>query len=362
MRDDKNSNLKNSNLQGKEMLRAGFSAATLETSRSSRVATLVRAISAVAVVLAGLAFTGTARAEIFPSHLVRFIVPFPAGGGVDLVIRAAAQQLGEKWGVPVIIENRPGAGGTIGTEAVYRAQPDGYTLLATVNQTITTAPYLFKSLQYDPLKLSPVTLMVQSDNFILANPSAPVNALGELVSLVKKEPKKWTYGSFGRGSQPQLLFEYLNSKEGLDLLHVPYNGIAPLLIAMIANEVSFTTGSAGVAGEFLRAGKLKALAIAGKKRSPQFPDVPTTEEVGYGYLKSSIWYAVFAPPATPPEIVARIGDDLRAVLRDPAFIERQIVSKGLDPVASSPEELAAVVRDETAALKTMIDAAKITAE
>jgi len=289
-------------------------------------------------------------------------VPFPPGGGVDLVIRAAAQDLSTKWGVPVVVENRAGAGGTIGTEAVYRAAPDGYTLLATVNQTITTAPYLFKSLQYDPTKLTPITLMVQSDNFVLAHPSVPANSLRELVDLVKKEPKKWNYGSFGRGSQPQLLFEYLNSKEGLDLLHVPYNGISPLLIAMITGEVSFTTGSAGVAGEFLRVGKLKALAIAGKKRSPQFPEVPTTEEAGFGYLQSSIWYAVFAPPGTPAEIVSKVGGDLRAILRDPSFVEQQVAAKGLEPVASTPEELAGVVRNETEALKTMINAAHIQAE
>ena len=316
----------------------------------------------IAVLLIGASLHAAVHAQEYPSRLVRFIVPFPPGGGVDLVIRAAAQELSAKWGTPVIVENRAGAGGTIGTEAVYRAAPDGYTLLATVNQTITTAPYLFKSLQYDPSRLAPVTLMVQSDNFVLAHPAVPANNLRELVDLVKKQPEKWTYGSFGRGSQPQLLFEYINSKEGIDLLHVPYNGISPLLIAMITGEVSFTTGSAGVAGEFLRAGKLKALAIAGKKRSAQFPDVPTTEEAGFGYIQSSIWYAVFAPPGTPADVVGKIGNDLRTILRQPDFIERQIAAKGLDPVASTPDELAEVVRRETTALKTMIDAAKIQAE
>jgi tripartite-type tricarboxylate transporter receptor subunit TctC len=301
-------------------------------------------------------------AQNFPSHPVRFIVPFPAGGGVDLVIRAAAQELTTKWGTAVIVENRPGAGGTVGTDVVFRATPDGYTLLATVNQTITTAPFLFKSLAYDPSKFAPVMLMVQSDNFILANPEVPANNLRELIDLVKREPKKWTYGSFGRGSQPQLLFEYLNNKEGLDLLHIPYNGIAPLLIAMISNQVSLTTGSAGVAGEFLRAGKLKALAIAGKKRALQFPDVPTTEEAGFGYLESSIWYGVFAPPATPREIVDKISGDLRAILNRPDFIEQQIVSKGLQPVASTPEELADVVQKETRSLKEIIATTNIQPE
>jgi tripartite-type tricarboxylate transporter receptor subunit TctC len=307
-------------------------------------------------------FASAAFAESFPSRPVHFIVPFPAGGGVDLVIRAAAQELTTKWGTAVVVENRPGAGGTVGTDVVFRAPPDGYTLLATVNQTITTAPFLFKSLAYDPSKLTPVALMVQSDNFILANPEVPANNLRDLIALVKREPKKWTYGSFGRGSQPQLLFEYLNNKEGLDLLHIPYNGIAPLLIAMISNQVSLTTGSAGVAGEFLRAGKLKALAIAGKKRAPQFPDVPTTEEAGFGYLESSIWYGVFAPPDTPRDIVDKISGDLRAILSRPDFIEQQIVSKGLQPVASTPEELAAVVQKETASLKAIIATTNIQPE
>jgi tripartite-type tricarboxylate transporter receptor subunit TctC len=303
-----------------------------------------------------------AEDQDYPSRLVRIVVPFPPGGGVDVVIRAVAHELSSKWGAPVIVENRAGAGGTIGTEAVYRAPPDGYTLLATVNQTVTTAPYLFKSLQYDPSKLTPITLMVESDNFVLAAPAVPANSLRELVDLVKREPKKWTFGSFGRGSQPQLFFEYLNNKEGLDLLHVAYNGISPLLIAMIAGEVSFTAGSAGVAGEFLRAGKLKALAIAGKKRSAQFPDVPTTEEAGFGYLQSSIWYAVFAPPGTPAVIVDKLSTEIRTILRRPDFTERHLSSKGLDTIASSPEELADVVRNETAAIKNMIDAAKIQPE
>jgi tripartite-type tricarboxylate transporter receptor subunit TctC len=330
-----------------------------KTERRTIATLAVRAFIALAI---GAGLASAVHAQSYPSRLVRFVVPFPAGGGVDLVIRAAAQELSSKWGTPVIVENRVGAGGTVGTEAVFRAAPDGYTLLATVNQTITTAPYLFKSLQYDPSKFAPITLMVQSDNFVLAHPAVPANSLRELVDLVKKQPKKWNYGSFGRGSQPQLLFEYLNSKEGLDLLHIPYNGISPLLIAMITGEVSLTTGSAGVAGEFLRTGKLKALAIAGKKRSPQFPDVPTTEEAGFGYLQSSIWYAVFAPPDTPAEIVDKVGGDLRAILRRPDFIEHQIASKGLEAVASTPAELATVVEKEAASIKTMIDAAAVLAE
>jgi tripartite-type tricarboxylate transporter receptor subunit TctC len=326
-----------------------------------------RLCQASAFLTAILALSGSltmplARAQDYPFHPVRFIVPYPPGGGVDLVIRAVAQELTAKWHAPVIVENRAGAGGLIGTEAAYRAQPDGYTLLATVNQNITTAPFTNKSLRYDPSKLLPVTLLARSNNFILANPAVPANTLSELIEHIEKEPRKWAYGSFGRGSQPHLLFEYLNAKLGLDILNVPYSGISPLLIATLTGDVSLTAAGAGVAGELLRSGKLKALAIAGERRSPLFPDVPTTQEAGFGYLQSSIWYAVFAPPGTRPEIVEKIGRDVRSILREPRFANDQIVSKGLEPAEGTSEELAETIRKDIVALKVMIDAAKIEPE
>jgi tripartite-type tricarboxylate transporter receptor subunit TctC len=293
-------------------------------------------------------------AQSYPSRLVRIIVPFPPGGGIDVLVRAVAQDLSTKWSQSVIIENRAGAGGTVGTESVVRSAPDGLTLLATTNQTITSGRFLYKSLPYDPDVLMPIMLMVQSDQFILANPAVRANDLRQLVELVRREPKKWTYGSFGRGTQPHLLYEVLNKNENLDILHVPYNGISPLLLGLVAGDVLLTTGSAGVAGELIRTGKVKALAIAGKQRSPQFPDVPTATELGFPYLEATIWYGLFAPPGTPAEIVGKINKDIREIISRDDFAQSQIYSKGLDQVASSPEELAATIKSETLSVGKII--------
>lgn len=304
-----------------------------------------------------------APAQQFPARVVRVIVPFPPGGGIDVLVRAMAVDLTAKWGQPVIIENRAGAGSNIGAEAVAKAAPDGHTLLATVNQTFTSNRYLYKALPYDPERsFVPVTLMVQSDHFLLAHPSFAAKDLRELVALAKRQPGKLNYGSFGQGSQPHLAFETLNKREGLDLQHVPYKGIAPLLTAVTAGEVPLATGSAGVAGELLRAGRLKALAIAGKRRAGQFPDVPTTAEQGYPYLIASIWYGLFAPAGTPATVVEKIGSDARAILKTPAFAQKQVTARGLDVVASSSQELAAVIKEESANVGEMIRAAGVKPE
>jgi tripartite-type tricarboxylate transporter receptor subunit TctC len=304
-----------------------------------------------------------AFAQQYPVHPIRVVVPFPQGGGIDVLVRALAGELTAKWGQPVIIDNRAGAGGNIGVEAVAKATPDGYTLLATVNQTFTSNRFLYKTLSYDPDRsFVPVTLMVQSDHFLLAHPSVPARDMRELVALAKRQPGKLTYGSFGNGSQPQLVYETLNKREGLDLLHVPYKGIAPLMLAVTAGEVNLATGSAGVAGELIRAGRVKALAIAGKRRAAQFPDVPTTAEAGFPQVQASIWYGLFAPAGTPSAIVEKVGDDVRALLRTPAFADKQATARGLDVVASTSHELAAAIKEETATVGEMIRAADVKAE
>jgi tripartite-type tricarboxylate transporter receptor subunit TctC len=317
----------------------------------------------IAAVFFALLPFANAFAQPYPAHPVRIVVPFPPGGGIDVLVRALAGELTAKWGQPVIIDNRAGAGGNIGVEAVAKSAPDGYTLLATVNQTFTSNRFLYKTLPYDPDRsFVPVTLMVQSDHFLLAHPSVPAKDLRELVALAKRQPGKLTYGSFGNGSQPQLVYETLNKREGLDLLHVPYKGIAPLMLAITAGEVNLATGSAGVAGELIRAGRVKALAIAGKRRAAQFPDVPTTAEAGFPYVQASIWYGLFAPAGTPAAAVEKVGDDVRALLKTPAFAEKQATARGLDVVASTSHELAAAIKEEAVTVGEMIRAADVKAE
>lgn len=316
-----------------------------------------------ALALLCLGWTGHARAQPYPSRPVHIVVPFPAGGGIDVLVRAVCAELSTRWAQPVIVDNKSGAGSLIGAEAVARAAPDGYTLMATVNQTFTANRFLYKSLPYDPDRsFVPITLMVQSDHFILAKAALPAKTLRELVALARAEQPGLNYGSFGNGSQPHLVFETLNQQERLRITHIPYRGIAPLLTALAAGEVDLTTGSAGVAGPLLKAGKVKALAIAGKKRSPQFPDVPTTAELGYPDIQASIWYGLFAPAGTPAGVVSRIAADVRAVLAQPAFAESQARAKGLDVINSTPLELAATIREETKSVGAMIRSAGVLPE
>jgi tripartite-type tricarboxylate transporter receptor subunit TctC len=299
-------------------------------------------------------------ADQYPSKAVTVIVPFPPGGGIDVMIRAVAAELSAKWGKPVIIENKGGAGTLIGAEAVARATPDGYTLLATIDQTMVANRFLYQKLPYDADKsFLPITLMAESDHMILANPAVPAKDLRELVALAKREKGKLNFGSFGDGSQPVLVYGLLNKREGLDITHVPYRGVSPLMIATVAGEVQLATASASVAGELLKAKRIKALATAGKTRSPQFPDVPTTAEQGYPYLRSSVWYGLFAPAGTPPEIIKKINADVTAILKTPAFAERNGTSKGLQVVASSPKEFSDRIREDVATTGEMVRAANI---
>jgi tripartite-type tricarboxylate transporter receptor subunit TctC len=309
------------------------------------------------------AFGGAVAQGNFPSKVVRIVVPFPPGGGIDILIRAVAAELGAKWGQPVIIDNRAGGGTMIGADNVARAPADGHTLLATVNQTLTSNRYLYKSLPYDPDKsFVPVMEMVESEQLIVAHADVPARDLKELLALARREPNKVPYGSFGQGTQPHLLFALMNKREGTNLTHVPYKGVAQLMTAVAAGEVAVSTGSGSVAGGLIKAGKMKPLAITSKQRSPQFPDVPTAQEQGYGYMNASIWYGLFAPAGTPQPIVDKINADVRAVLRDPAFAEKNATSRNLRVVAGTPQQFQASIREEAAAVGEMVKAADIKPE
>jgi len=301
-----------------------------------------------------------AQAGTYPSELVRIVVPFPPGGGVDILTRAVAAELGKKWKQTVIIENKGGAGSIIGAQQVARAKPDGMTLMATVNQTLVANRFLYKNLAYDPAKdFAPITLMVQSDQMIVGNKDLPFDDLTGLIAMAKKEPKSLNYGSFAMGSQPHLAFELLNQREGLDLLHVPYNGVAPMMTALGGGTVNLTTVSVNVATPLIQAGKIKPIAVAGKQRVPQFPEVKTTAETGQPYLLTSIWYGLFAPTGTPEDVIRKIQGDVKEILSRPEFAESQATSKGLRVVSSTPEELAQTIRDEAELVAGIVKAAGI---
>lgn len=316
----------------------------------------------IALAMAAAAIT-TAHADTYPDRPVTVIVPFAPGGGIDVLTRAIAAKLETRWGKAVIIQNKAGAGTLIGTSYVARSAPDGYTLLATINQTMVGNRYLYKKLPYDPDKsFEPITMMVKAEQLIVANKDLPVKNLKDVVALARQKPHTLNYGSYGNGSQPHLLFSTINEHEHLQLTHIPYNGITPNLRALAAGDVQLASGSAAVITPLVQSGKIKPIAVAGSERSSQYPDVSTTTEQGFPYAQISIWYALFAPAGTPASIVSDIRKEVQAVLADPEFVKQQVSSKGLNVVAGDGNQLANTIRQESKDTKAMIKAAGVVAE
>jgi tripartite-type tricarboxylate transporter receptor subunit TctC len=304
-----------------------------------------------------------AQAQAYPSKPITIIVPFAPGGGVDVLTRAVGAKLSERWKQPIVVENKAGAGSTIGAAQVARAPADGYTLLATVNQTMVGNRFLYKKLPYDPDKsFEPITMMVQADQLIVANSQLPANSLKEVVALARKKPGTLNYGSFGNGSQPHLLFSLINDREHLDIAHIPYNGITPNLTALAAGDVQLGAGSAAVIAPLVQAGKIKPIAIAGNSHIAQYPKVTTTPEQGYPYAKVSIWYGLLAPAGTPPEVVSQIRSAVKDVLSDPQFAEQNVTSRGLNVVAGDGKQLRDTIAAESLDTAAMIKAAGVVAE
>jgi tripartite-type tricarboxylate transporter receptor subunit TctC len=314
------------------------------------------------LILSVIALAGfnAAQADSFPDHRVTIVVPYPAGGGVDGLARAFADRLSKIWGQTVLVENKGGAATQIGGAAVARSAPDGYTLLLTSDSSITSNPFLFKKLPFDPIKdLAPVTQLIDLHQMVVVHPSVPVKSLKELVAYSKAHPHTLTYGSYGSGSQPNLLFESIKAKTGADLTQVPFRGIAPAITATLGNNVQMTLGGAATTGAYTNVGKLKALAIGRKTRLKAFPDVPTLEEAGFGYADPRSWFGLFAPAGTPPAVLNKIQKDVATVLHEPEFKEKFIESVGYTGVGSTPDAFAAFIKKDLEHKKGLIETAKI---
>ena len=319
---------------------------------------MTKAWNLVLALAAGLA--GSVSAQSYPVRPVHIVVPFTAGGGVDVVVRALMPELSSRLGQAVVVENRAGAGSLIGAEAVARAPADGYMLLATNTQTFTSNRYLFKTLPYDPDRsFAPISMVVRADMFLLSHPAVPVRDLKELVALARQRTANLSYGSWGIGSDAQLAYEHLNHREALNLTHVPYKGVGPVMAALAAGEIQVSVASAGVAGGLIKAGKLRPLALAAPSRSAAYPDVPTTGELGYPYLRVAIQIGLWAPAGTPGAVVEKIGDDVRALLKSQGAAYQRLTDLGFVVIGSSAEEFGALLRDETVRTGEIIKAAKI---
>ena len=302
-----------------------------------------------AALMCGLA-AWTAHAQgTFPTRPVRIVVAYPPGGGIDVLGRQLAERLAPRWGQPVVVENRPGGSTIPAAELVAKAPADGHTILLTSDSTFSINPHLFAQLPYSDRDFVPVTQLILLQQLLLANPAVPAKNLAELVALAKAKPGTLNYGSYGSGSQPHLAAETLKAKAGIDIVHVPYKGLSLSIPAAIAGEVDLTFSGVASSRAQVQAGRLKALAIGGPQRSPLMPDVPTFAEQGYPEVETHAWFGLFVPAGTPRAAVDRIYRDVAAILGEPGFREKDIVQKGYDLVASSPEAFAAYIVQDRAA-------------
>jgi tripartite-type tricarboxylate transporter receptor subunit TctC len=285
----------------------------------------------------------SAVAQTFPDKPIRLVVPYPPGGGIDIMARILADSLSKRLGWVVVVDNRGGAGGIIGTEHVARAAPDGYTLTFGTNATHGIFVSLHPKLPYDPVKdFAPVTNIVQAVNILVVSPTIPAKSVQELISVAKSQPGKLNYASAGVGSQGHLGMELFNSMSGVKIEHVPYQGAPAALTDVITGRVQMMMPNIPSALPFLKSGKLKALAVATAKRTPLFPDLPTVDESGLpGYVNDS-WWALFAPAGTSAAIIATLNSEFRKTLEMPD-VRNRLLEQGLEPNGTTPAELAAIV-------------------
>src|SRR5918911_1459080 len=289
-----------------------------------------------------------AHAQTWPTKPVRIVVAYPPGGGIDVMARQLAEKLTGMWGQPVIVENRPGANTILATETVAKSAPDGTTVLLTTDATFSINPHLYAKLPFDTQRdFIPVTMLVLLQQLLVAHPSLPANTLEELIALAKAKPGTINYASYGSGSQPHLSGEMLKYKAGIDLVHVPYKGISLAVPAVMAGEVQLTFAGIATSLPQLKAGRIKALAIGGIKRSPLLPEVPTFAELGYPEVETHAWFGLFVPAGSPGEALERIYRDTKKILEQPDFRQKQLVDKGYDVVASSPHDFAAYIRTDS---------------
>jgi tripartite-type tricarboxylate transporter receptor subunit TctC len=315
-----------------------------------------RALTALGALALGVRAAGGAMAaEAWPSRPIRMIVPFPAGGATDIVARTVAAKLAGALGQQVVVENKPGAGGTIGADAVAKAAPDGYTLLMSTSSTHSIGPVVSTKLPYDAFRdFAPVAHVANAPSVLVVGQSFPANSVRELVALLRANPGRYNFGSSGIGTYPHLSAEMFKWRAGgLFVVHIPYRGTGMVIPVLVTGQIAFLMDSIVSAQPHIRDGKVRALAVSGAKRSSSLPNVPTFAEEGIPGMEISNWFGVFAPAGTPPEIVQRLNRELNAVVRSPDVIDR-FARAGAEPAGGSPEQFAKTYRDEYENWKAVI--------
>lgn len=309
----------------------------------------------------GGALAGTAWAQAWPSKPISLIVPFPAGGTTDVLARAAGQELSKSLGQPVVVENKPGAGATLGADYVAKAKPDGYTLLmGAVHHTIATSVY--RKLGYDFQKdFAPVTVVALVPNVLVVNPQVPARTVQELLAQAKAAPGKLTYGSNGNGTGQHLIGAQFEGMGGVQLLHIPYKGSGPLTTDLLGGQITMSFDTITPVLPHIKAGKLRALAVTTARRSVALPEVPTLEESGLKGFDMGTWFGVLAPAATPRDIVARLNAELVKIIHSSEF-RKKMEDIGADPVGNTPAQMAAQIKDDTERFARLVKEAKVTLE
>lgn len=292
-----------------------------------------------------VAVVANAHAQRWPQKPVRLIVPFTAGGGTDIAARVVSRKLAEVLGTTIVIDNRGGAGGSVGTELVARAAPDGYTL-AMVSGSHSINPSLYKSLPYDTLRdFAAVTQVVLSPGILVVAAGMPVRTVREFIELARSRRGEWSYASAGYGTPPHLAMELLKNITGIRLTHVPYKGSAAMVPDLVGGQIAATIPSIPSVLPLVKAGRLTALAVTSRARTAAAPEVPTMIEAGVPDYEASSWYGLLAPAATPSSIIARLQRDTVEVLRTDD-VRARLIEQGLDPVGNTPQAFSAVIRDE----------------
>ncbi len=308
----------------------------------------------------GMALSASVLAQAYPSRAVRFIVPFPPGGATDIIARVLAQKMGEAWSQPVVVENRAGAAGAIGSDAVAKSPPDGYTILMGTTSTHAVNPAINPKLPYNNLAdFAPVTLVATFPNVLVAHP-ATASSLQELIAALKGNPGKYAFGSSGAGSSTHLTGELFKLMTQTDINHIPYKGTGPLLNDLMAGHVAFAFDQITGVMPYIQSGKMRALGVASAERNAALPGVPAIAELLPGF-EATAWVGIFAPATTPVEVTAKIQSETKRILGLPDVAQR-MKEFGATPVANAPQEFAAFVSKDTEKWRTLVQNAKIKIE
>ena len=326
--------------------------------QETRVRKALAVFTAAAALSYGASFSTSVEAQAYPTKPIRLVLPFPPGAPSDLVGRTIAQKMGEQMGQNFIPDNRTGAGGTLGLSLAAKSPPDGYTIVVT-SPTIALSPLLYSNLPFDALKdFAPIARLASIENVMLVHPAVPAKTLKEFVALARGNPGKLNYGSGGPGTTNHLANELLKSLEKLNMVHVPYKGATVATTALIGGEVDEVIVSVASVLSFIKAGKVRPLAVLSEKRVATLPDVPTSKEAGFPSFQMSIWYGIMAPAATPREIVARLYQEAAKALED-RTLRQHMANAGMDPWLGSPEEMGKLVRSEMSRYAKIIQSAGI---